>query len=419
MTRIEVIFSAIGKSIGSWLRITAVMKKRTSSNKFGLVLAAALVVATSLACASLRELTGPSVPEGQRRLAERIPAGLEHAIEDPDAKKPSAFRVIMLEPGQIMLQDPDAQPIDIATLGSKVREAMSRRTSEQRVVYIAAAADIPTSELAAVIAELRRQKIETVKLLTRARAPEAGEGGLFSQPAVALDRVFELEIEPEREPMTSVQPNITFLTITIAADGRPVINNEPKANLRELTVLLDEIFKIRERNGVLRINTNEVEKTVRIKLTADEPEQNYGNFVKLINAVKGGGASPIVLTEGIKFPVFHEIDRNFEDPLPDGPSGKVPPDVISGGVLNGKAFSLPKPSYPPAARAVRATGAVNVQVLVDTDGNVVEAKAVSGHPLLRQTAVTAARSAKFAPTMLAGKPIKVKGILVFIFNAPE
>ena len=34
---------------------------------------------------------------------------------------------------------------------------------------------------------------------------------------------------------------------------------------------------------------------------------------------------------------------------------------ISGGVLNGKATSLPKPRYPPAARAVRASGAVSVR----------------------------------------------------------
>ncbi|MBK9162532.1 MAG: energy transducer TonB [Acidobacteria bacterium] len=99
--------------------------------------------------------------------------------------------------------------------------------------------------------------------------------------------------------------------------------------------------------------------------------------------------------------------------------GKELPDVISGGVLNGKAISLPKPPYPPATRAVRASGAVNVEIMIDTEGNVIEANAVSGHPLLRQSAVTAARSAKFAPTMLAGKPVKVKGILVFNFNAPE
>ena len=398
------------------------MRNRNDSKKFGLLLAAALVAATSLACASLRELTGPSVPEGQRRLAERIPAGLEHAVEDPDANKPSAFRVIMLEPGKMLLQDPDSQPIDITTLGTKVLEAMSTRTPDERVVYIAAAADIPASEVAAVIDELRRQKIETVKLLTRARAPEAGEGGSFSQPAVALDRVFELTIEPEPEPEREPElfrPNPLVLFVKTGDDGRPVINNEPKADLGMLTTVLAEIFKEREQNGVLREGTNEVEKSVLVELSADKPDQKYGDFVKLVNAVKGGGASPIVLIEGVRLPKGRVVTSILETPEGSDPIRKELPDVISGGVVNGKAISIPVPEYPPAAKAVRASGAVNVEIMIDTDGNVVEAKAVSGHPLLRQSAETAARSARFAPTMLAGKPVKVKGILVFIFNAPE
>lgn len=92
--------------------------------------------------------------------------------------------------------------------------------------------------------------------------------------------------------------------------------------------------------------------------------------------------------------------------------------VISGGVLNGKATNLVKPPYPPAAKAVRASGAVNVQVTVDEQGNVISAAAVSGHPLLRASAVSAARQSKFSPTLLSGKPVKVTGVIVYNF-VPE
>lgn len=88
---------------------------------------------------------------------------------------------------------------------------------------------------------------------------------------------------------------------------------------------------------------------------------------------------------------------------------------ISGGVLNGKALSLPTPNYPQAAKAVRASGAVNVQVLVDENGNVTRARAVSGHPLLKNSAERAARGAKFRPTMLSGQPVKVTGVIVYNF----
>jgi TonB family protein len=89
--------------------------------------------------------------------------------------------------------------------------------------------------------------------------------------------------------------------------------------------------------------------------------------------------------------------------------------IISGGVLNGKAVSKPQPAYPPAAKAARAAGTVTVQVVVDESGGVASAEAVSGHPLLRAAAVAAARQAKFSPTLLSGKPVRVSGVLTYNF----
>lgn len=111
------------------------------------------------------------------------------------------------------------------------------------------------------------------------------------------------------------------------------------------------------------------------------------------------------------------IDDDLTTVDPATEKGQRPPvpKQISGGVLNGKAINLPKPPYPPAARAVRASGAVSVQVLVDEKGNVVTASAVSGHPLLRQAAVQAARSAKFNPTLLSGQAVKVSGVITYNF----
>lgn len=97
-----------------------------------------------------------------------------------------------------------------------------------------------------------------------------------------------------------------------------------------------------------------------------------------------------------------------------GPAGSVPKQ-ISGGVLNGKAMNLPKPPYPPAARAVRASGAVSIQVLITEEGDVFSAAAVSGHPLLRSAARQAACGAQFSPTLLMGNPVKVSGVITYNF----
>jgi bla regulator protein blaR1 len=91
--------------------------------------------------------------------------------------------------------------------------------------------------------------------------------------------------------------------------------------------------------------------------------------------------------------------------------------AVNGGVLNSKANSLPAPEYPAIARQARASGSVNVEVLIDEGGNVVAARSVSGHPLLQAAAVTAARQATFAPTRYNGEPVMVRGIIVYNFVA--
>jgi len=125
--------------------------------------------------------------------------------------------------------------------------------------------------------------------------------------------------------------------------------------------------------------------------------------------------SPTTLS-GQPVKVSGRIVYNF---VAAGPEPDMEGAKISGGVLNGKASSLPKPGYPPAALAVRAEGTVIVSIVIDEEGNVASAQAVSGHPLLRTSALKAAREAKFAPTILNGEPVKVAGVLTYNFVAPK
>ena len=101
--------------------------------------------------------------------------------------------------------------------------------------------------------------------------------------------------------------------------------------------------------------------------------------------------------------------------MTNAPVNKARPNTVAGGVLNGMATSLPRPSYPAAARAVQASGAVSVQVLIDESGRVVSATAVSGHPLLRGASESAALNARFSPTLLNGVPVKVSGVITYNF----
>jgi len=89
---------------------------------------------------------------------------------------------------------------------------------------------------------------------------------------------------------------------------------------------------------------------------------------------------------------------------------------VSGGILNGKALSLPAPSYPEMAKRARAEGKVEVEVVIDTNGKVISAKAVKGPAALQGAAEQAARMARFTPTLLTGQPVKVSGVIFYNFS---
>jgi len=133
------------------------------------------------------------------------------------------------------------------------------------------------------------------------------------------------------------------------------------------------------------------------------------------NAAWKAKFSPTMLS-GVPVKVTGRIVYNF---VAGDRETETSGNKISGGVLNSKARSLPKPAYPAAAAAIGAEGAVSVGIVVDEEGNVVSARAVSGHPLLRAAAVSAAREAKFVPTMLNGELVKVSGVLIYNFVAPK
>lgn len=102
-----------------------------------------------------------------------------------------------------------------------------------------------------------------------------------------------------------------------------------------------------------------------------------------------------------------------EPPPSPGPRPILKP--VSGGVLNGTALHLPQPIYPEAARRMRTSGTVTVDVVLDESGKVVSAVASSGPPILREAAVQAALRARFSPTKLSGQPVKVSGVINYKF----
>jgi periplasmic protein TonB len=132
-------------------------------------------------------------------------------------------------------------------------------------------------------------------------------------------------------------------------------------------------------------------------------------------------------------------------PPPDvgGIAGGVPGGIVGGeiggivgGVLGGTGSSVPTPvpaqkpapklvrvgsklkaprqtysvdpEYPTLAKQAHIRGTVLVDAIIDEHGNVVQAHAISGHPLLIAAALKAVLQWRYEPTSLNGQPISVE-----------
>jgi TonB family protein len=156
-----------------------------------------------------------------------------------------------------------------------------------------------------------------------------------------------------------------------------------------------------------------------------KPDYQY-HYADRANVYEKLGKNDLAAADKKKFEELDLAEKNKSGGEASGEEAKTNvnrkssgPDTVSGGNLNEKAVFLPTPVYPATARAVKASGAVNVQVVIDESGDVIDASATSGHPLLKAAAVQAARAAKFRPTLMGGKPVKVNGILVFNFTPSQ
>ena len=129
-------------------------------------------------------------------------------------------------------------------------------------------------------------------------------------------------------------------------------------------------------------------------------------------------AWPVQLVTFSHYPL--SAPPNF--PGAPGPAEAPPPpspqelEKVSEGVLQSRAIKRVNPVYPLNARKLNATGTVQVEVTISEAGLVVEAKAISGHLALRSAAVEAARKWVFKPAIFNDAPVKIKGVLTFIFG---
>ena len=104
-----------------------------------------------------------------------------------------------------------------------------------------------------------------------------------------------------------------------------------------------------------------------------------------------------------------------------GPKETAPAETVNDGSplqvgsLLEFATKQTKPVYPSAARTIRQSGVVKVEVLIDESGEVSEVATASGPSMLQGAAKDAIKKWRFKPFTRDGQPTKAKGYVSFNF----
>jgi periplasmic protein TonB len=95
------------------------------------------------------------------------------------------------------------------------------------------------------------------------------------------------------------------------------------------------------------------------------------------------------------------------------------PIRVGGRVRPPKVIMQVRPQYPTLARQTRVQGDVKIDAILDEQGNVIEMRIVSGHPLLWQPALDALSKWKYEPTYLNDRPIAVQLVVTITFQLSQ
>jgi TonB family protein len=101
---------------------------------------------------------------------------------------------------------------------------------------------------------------------------------------------------------------------------------------------------------------------------------------------------------------------------PAAPTAKDAVVRLTSTLTQGRVLRRVQPPYPVIAKQAGIEGSVQVQIDISEEGAVTNVTLLSGHPLLREAALRAAKQWQFIPTELNGTRVRAIGMITFNFT---
>lgn len=108
-----------------------------------------------------------------------------------------------------------------------------------------------------------------------------------------------------------------------------------------------------------------------------------------------------------------------EAPPEDPQSSRFGKLVVDPAQLDSRVINRVEPRYPQTARIAHVQGSVFIHVLIDKDGHVAKLNAVSGQPILVQSALDAVKQWTYKPYEVGGEVIEIESTVKVEFHGED
>jgi periplasmic protein TonB len=193
--------------------------------------------------------------------------------------------------------------------------------------------------------------------------------------------------------------NMTFLMTPAPPPAAPPPPPLTSALRRAVQSVPTRVFK----PGILTVPTF-IPKVVA--LSSGEVPPLEDSYAGVLGGVPGGlpGGIPGGQLGGVLGGGLNNVAKPPAATPRETPRGPV---RVGGVVKPPRLLYGPEPRFPTLARQARLNGTVVIEAIIDEHGNVIEARVVSGHPLLVEAALEAVKERRYEPTFLDGEPIAI------------
>jgi biopolymer transport protein ExbD len=250
-----------------------------------------LLICSALSCQYV--MPERYVDYNKGRVPVNLPRGLKFSDVDHDIEKSTAVVVTLTADGRIYLGT-DHSPIDRRELGARITRLIERQRQDDRIVFLAVDVAANYGEFVEACDQIRNAGLERAGLLVSGVRDDWPSRLTVDLPAAP---------DPN-EDLSNLRPNPLTLVVTIDPNLTLKLNQDAIGSINDLSALserLQQIFKSRLEQHAYKLGaetltnvpeSERVEKTLTIKAPR---RMRYGEVVKVVDAVKGAGASPIVL----------------------------------------------------------------------------------------------------------------------------